>query len=218
MHRLLLGGCLAAVVVGVPMALLATADLIESVPLYRSPIDRVRWTIDHGDHLHFAIHLLGGRLLDLTPWTRDAALDQYERAQEHAQTRRQTNAVTLVRPRSPYEWSEYITAPLSVGLQWAMEGVAWLGGDRSSDRAVVVVEMGRCTPAVVHVKRGAAVIWRNSDGATQTVSFPGARYGPQEVAAGGVVRAVFPIRGRYRFACGTETDTAPLTRGEVVVT
>ena len=55
---------------------------------------RAQWAWDRGDHLHYAVHILAGRVLDLCPCTRRAADAQYYYARFHAVTPRQRDVVS----------------------------------------------------------------------------------------------------------------------------
>ncbi len=217
LRRLLVGGRLVALVAVAPLALLSVADLVEGANLFSSPTDGVRWTLEHGDHLHFAVHVLSGRLLDVCPCTREAARDHYQRAQRHARSPRQMAAVSQVRPHSVGEWWEYATAPLRVGAEWARDGIAWLGGDRPLSRAEVVLSLDGCMPAVVHVTRGATVVWRNADSVARFLVFPESSHSIQRIEPGSTLSAIFPVRGSFEYACSPQPDSSATNLGVVVV-
>jgi hypothetical protein len=82
--------------------------------------------IEYGDHLHFVSHLVLGRLLSLTPWTKAVAADQYDRASAHATTARQRALVTSDRPQSPSDALLDLVGIIASGLRWGQRGAAWL--------------------------------------------------------------------------------------------
>ncbi|MDQ3811466.1 MAG: hypothetical protein M3336_14365 [Chloroflexota bacterium] len=152
-----------ALLCGVAAALLFYADFETARTPSTRPRARAEWAVAHGDHLHFAGHVLLGRLLDLCPCTRGAASTQYAHARYHAVTPRQRTLLANTNPRTPAEWLDYATAPMAVGVDWLEDGLAWLGGQRPSGEIVVALDRYAMQPSEIHVARGATVIWRNRD-------------------------------------------------------
>jgi hypothetical protein len=57
-------------------------------------------TLVHDDQVHYAGHLLAGRILSLWPWTAQQAEVQYAKGLYHARTPRQVALLTSQRPVS----------------------------------------------------------------------------------------------------------------------
>jgi hypothetical protein len=112
--------------VAVSFALLAYADFLSAQDSIPQPRARPEWAVRRGDHLHYGVHLMAGRVLDICPCTRNAALTQYQRARFHAVTPRERVVLGAIRPKTPEEWLEYAVGPLDVGLAWLGDAVAWV--------------------------------------------------------------------------------------------
>jgi len=124
---------------------------------------RAQWVWDRGDHLHFAVHMIQGRIFDLCPCTRRAAANQYYEAHFHAITPRQVALAAMANPHSAADWAEYVFGPVGVGLDWVHDGIAWIGGQRPTQRATVLMDSLEFAPEEIHVARGTTVTWRNVD-------------------------------------------------------
>src|SRR5205814_9285328 len=105
------------------LSLLALADYNTSANGSVDASERIQWTYGHGDHLHFAVHLIQGRVFDLCPCTRRAADAQYFYAKFHAVTPRQQAVLKSSRPGSIAGLGEYIVGPFGVGLDWIGDGI-----------------------------------------------------------------------------------------------
>ena len=125
--------------------------------------DRVRWTVDRGDHLHYAVHLAAGRVFDLCPCTRRAADAQYFYARFHAVTPRQQQVLKDSRPGGLRGLPAYVFGPIGVGMDWIGDGVNWLRGDRPALAVTVALDQYQMNPPEIHVLRGTTVTWRNVD-------------------------------------------------------
>jgi hypothetical protein len=113
-------------VASIPLGLLILADFATAERDHPDPRARIAWALRRGHHLHYAVHLIAGRLLDLCPCTRAAASTQYYRARFHAVTRRQ-RAVVAPRPSgAPTDWAAYAAGPMAVARDWIGDGVSWL--------------------------------------------------------------------------------------------
>jgi plastocyanin len=188
------------------LGLLALADF--SMAGNGSPDMRARaaWAWNRGDHLHYAVHLLQGRLLDICPCTRRAADAQYYRARFHAVTPRQQAVLANTRPDSPAAWVTYIFGPAAVGLDWVGDGISWLAGQRPALEVVVSLDGYSVVPEEIHVVRGTKVIWRNVDdlGEAHTISAdPGqfTRFDSDFLVPDEQFDFTFTERGRYAYYC-----------------
>ncbi|HET6319007.1 MAG TPA: plastocyanin/azurin family copper-binding protein [Chloroflexota bacterium] len=208
---ILLAGLVALGVVS--LALLFYADYSIAGNGSADPGQRVAWVLERGDHLHFAGHLVAGRILDLCPCSRRAAVAQYVYARFHALTPRQKAAVTNIQPRSVGELAAYATAPFAVGLDWIGDGVAWLGGTRPSKVVVVALDQYEVRPSEIHIARGTRVIWRNTDelGEAHTVTAdPGTwllQFDSGWLEPDEQFEITFTDRGQYSYFC--EAHGAP---------
>jgi plastocyanin len=158
------------------LVMLAYADYDMAGNGATSPGARAKWVWVQGDHLHFAVHIAQARLFDLCPCTRRVAGAQYYRAHFHALTPRQQALAANSHPRTVSEWADYFVAPFVVGLDWVHDGVTWLGGQRPSQEAIVIMDLYEFQPAEVDIARGTTVTWRNVDelGEAHTVTaYPG---------------------------------------------
>ena len=82
-------------------------------------LGQVATAIDHGDHLHYVVHLTLGRVDDSTPFTEAFAEDQNDRAIRYARTPRQIALVTTDRPAT---LGEHVLDALGIvdsGVNWA---------------------------------------------------------------------------------------------------
>lgn len=68
-------------------------------------------------------------------------------------------------------------------------------------------------PAVLRVKRGASVTWKNQDPAPHTISSPSGSFTSRELRQGGVFRRTFPRAGSYPYLCALH----PQMKGTVIV-
>jgi hypothetical protein len=90
------------VLVGVVvLAELSLADYLSTSPNASTQV-RVISVLAHGDHLHYAVHLVSGRFLELCSCTDRAAATQYWRASFHARSGRQQQLLTDQRPANPF--------------------------------------------------------------------------------------------------------------------
>jgi hypothetical protein len=110
------------------LGLLATSDYVGQASRISGTQNRLLWTLAHGDHLHFAVHMLAGRLFDLCPCTRHKAAVQYVRASYHARKPTEVALVRNVRPTTAQGWADYALAPALVVSEWIGDGIGWLGG------------------------------------------------------------------------------------------
>ena len=168
--------------------------------------ERVRWTWDRGDHLHYGVHLVAGRILDLCPCTRRAADAQYYYARFHAVTPRQQAVLKSSRPGSLAGIGEYIVGPFGVGLDWIGDGIAWLRGSRPASTVVVDLDEFAMNPREIHVLRGTTVVWRNVDqlGEAHTVTAdPGqlVKFDSDFLEPDERYAFVFTERGRFAYYC-----------------
>jgi plastocyanin len=188
------------------LALLVYADIAMAGDGSRDFGEQAQWAWAHGDHLHYAGHLVAARLFDVCPCTRRTAAAHYYYARFHAVTQRQKDVLVNARPASAAEWAAYVTGPIAVGLDWLGDGVAWLGGHRPPRQVVVVLDKFAVQPEEIHIPRGTSVTWLNADqlGEAHTVT----------ADAGQLVRFdsdwlepyerfdfVFTERGRFIYFC-----------------
>jgi plastocyanin len=168
--------------------------------------DRARWTIDRGDHLHYAVHLAAGRIFDLCPCTRRAADAQYYYAKFHAITPRQQQVLKDSRPGGLGGLPAYILGPFGVGMDWIGDGVSWLSGNHPARAVSVALDQYQMNPPVIQVLRGTTVTWRNVDelgeahtvtaDPGQVVKFDSGFLEPDESFS-----FTFTERGRYTYYC-----------------
>lgn len=126
LRRALAVACLLGCLAALSLTALAIADLNE-VPARNTTLrSRVAWVLDNGDHLHFAIHIVAGRVLDICPCTRSAADAQYWRARYHAVTPLEQRVGLRVSPKTPAEFVDYVAGPFEVGLEWLEDGAKLL--------------------------------------------------------------------------------------------
>jgi hypothetical protein len=88
-------------------------------------IRQVADAVNRGDHLHYVVHLVQGRVADLCPCTRWYAEDQYARAVSHVRTERQRELVTTERPTTPMARVIDALGILDSGLHWADAAGTW---------------------------------------------------------------------------------------------
>jgi plastocyanin len=143
--------------------LLTLADVAS--PANRGPdlSGRVLAAISRGDHLHYAFHVLAGRVLDICPCTRRAAAAQYYRATYHAITPRQRAVIAASPPRSADQWLTYLWGPSAVIGDWIKDGMAWASGDRPVAMRAVDLDDFEMLPRQVSVSRGSTIQWHNID-------------------------------------------------------
>jgi plastocyanin len=153
----------AALVGVVGLALLALADFDTAGNGSTDPRARARWTLERGDHLHYAVHIVAARLLDICPCTGRAAAFQYYRAHFHAVTPRQRAVAVDAPPRSVAGLVTYVAGPFGVVFDWIGDGISWLGGKHPALEVTVDRDNFAMQPREVHVARGTTVIWRNVD-------------------------------------------------------
>ena len=129
-QRWLVRGLMALVTAAVFMllsfSLLAAADFANAPPPHRDLTSRALWVWHHGNRVHFAVHILAGRVLDVCPCTRGAAHTQYYRALFHVLTARQHAVALNTRPSTPAQWLDFVTGPFLVALDWIVDAFAWL--------------------------------------------------------------------------------------------
>jgi plastocyanin len=163
--------------------------------------------IDRGDHLHFAGHIVVGRVLDLCPCTRRAAAAQYFYAKFHALTPRQKGVAANTNPHTPSEWAAYVSGPFAVGFEWLGDGVAWLRGQRPSSMVTIALDQYEMMPNQIHVARGTTVVWRNVDevGEAHTVTTDPAtwilKFDSDLLLPSEQFQVVFTERGQYNYYC-----------------
>jgi plastocyanin len=148
---------------GLSFGLLALADYTIAGNGSPNPRARAAWTLASGDHLHFAFHIMVGRVLDICPCTRQAAGGQYYRAHFHALTPLQRAVAANTHPHTPAEWANYIFGPAGVAFAWVGDGLQWLGGSRPVLQTTVNLDEYAYQPAEIHILRGTTVNWRNVD-------------------------------------------------------
>jgi plastocyanin len=187
-------------------ALLAFADYTIAGNGSPDPAERARWVWERGDHLHYAVHLVQGRILDVCPCTRRAAAAQYYYARFHAVTPRQRAAVAGGQPNSPSAWVGYFAGPLGVGADWIGDGVAWLSGRRPARAVTVELNAFDISPSETHISRGTRITWRNVDvlGEAHTVTAdPGQseRFDSDWLVPDEQFGFTFTERGRYAYFC-----------------
>lgn len=192
-----------ALVACVGVGLLTLADALAPGDGSLDASGRLGWAIRSGDHLHFAVHITAGRLLDVCPCTRRAAATQYYRAHFHAVTPLQRAVVATVPPRSPTDWSTYLFGPLGVGARWLGDGVAWLQGDRPPRQAIVELDDLSVEPERLEIARGTTVVWRNVDleGDAHTVTADGGAFASDWLEPGESFSHIFTERGDYAYYC-----------------
>jgi plastocyanin len=189
------------------LALLFYADYSTAGNGSPDPAARAQWALDRGDHLHFATHVLAGRVLDLCPCTRRAAAAQYVYARFHAVTPRQKALIANSNPKSVGEFAAYLSAPFAVGLEWVGDGAAWLSGQRPSSSVTVALDQYEVVPNVIHVARGTTVIWRNTDelGEAHTVTTDPAvwilKFDSDFLEPNEQFQVTFTERGQYNYYC-----------------
>jgi plastocyanin len=213
---------LAAFLVLFGLALLGLADF--SMAGNGSPEVRARaqWAWEHGDHLHYAVHILQGRALDLCPCTRRAADAQYYYAHFHAVTPHQAAVVSNIRPNNPAQWVAYAVGPPRVVLDWVGDGISWLAGSRPPLAVGARLDQAGVTPPEIHILRGTTVTWRNVDelGEAHTVTtdprqaadFDSDFLEPDEQFA-----YTFTERGRYTYFCKVHGAPGLLGMAGIVV-
>jgi plastocyanin len=167
---------------------------------------RLQWAWDSGDHLHYAGHLVAGRILDLCPCTRRAADAQYYYAHFHAITPRQRAVVNNTHPGNPAAWVAYVVGPAAVGLDWIGDGISWVGGRRPALDVVVSLNDYTFAPSEIHVARGTKVTWRNVDevGEAHTITAdPGqlSTFDSDFLEPDEQFDFTFTERGRYAYYC-----------------
>jgi plastocyanin len=167
---------------------------------------RMQWTLSHGDHLHFAVHMIAGRVLDVCPCTRRAASVQYWRASYHVATPIEAALVLNARPSSLQGWIVYAVAPVAVVAEWVGKGVAWLGGDRPLHVTYVSIGPDGFVPSELHVASGATVIWRNDDEDTRSVASQDGQWASGELEPSETYSVMFPRRGRYEFVAPDQVE------------
>ena len=202
-----LGIGLAMLLGGLSFVLLFVADYNMAGNGSTDPRARAAWAWEYGDHLHYGIHLVAGRVLDLCPCSRNAAGAQYYYAKFHAITPRQKAVLANSKPSSPAEWAGYVGGPFVVWLDWTGDGIAWLGGQRPADaRARQARSATAWRPT-----RFASRAERRSSGATSTSSAkrtpsPPARASaaastPTGCCPGEQFQFTFTERGRFVYFC-----------------
>ena len=117
-------GCLAFIGM-LTLAGLVVADWREVRYERATPLGQVAMAIDHGDRLHYVVHLAVGRLTDVTPWTTWYAEDQYNRAIRHAKTERQIALVTTDRPATLRQRVLDTLGVINSGFNWADDAGRW---------------------------------------------------------------------------------------------
>jgi hypothetical protein len=197
--RLLLACVALGVMAMAGLGLLAAADYVGETGGIPTTAGRVEWTLHHGDHLHFAVHMVAGRVFDLCPCTRRAAAEQYWRASFHAQTPTEMALARNIRPRSFSGYVAYTMAPFAVGAEWIGKGVAWIGGDRPLHAAYVSIDAGEFSPDEIHVAPGATVTWRNQDLDVHVVVAKNGQFRSGPLEPTDDFSHTFTQRGRYEY-------------------
>src|SRR5262249_847635 len=137
----------------VGMALLFYADFTTAANGSSDPRTRAAWALDHGDHLHFAGHIVLGRVLDPCPCSRRPAAARYFYAKFHAVTARQKSVATTTEPHNLREWATYLGGPFGVAFDWLGDGIGWLSGDRPSRSIAVNLDQYEIVPSELHIAR-----------------------------------------------------------------
>jgi hypothetical protein len=114
-------GCLGMLSLGA----LATADLADAPGRDPSFSARAAWVLDTGNRLHYTVHIVAGRLLDVCPCTRATADRQYWRARYHAVTPLQRAVALDPHPSTLADWTDYLTGPADVGFAWVGDAMSW---------------------------------------------------------------------------------------------
>jgi plastocyanin len=190
----------------ISMGLLIYADYSIAGNGSNDPSERLAWTLERGDHLHYAGHLLLARVFDLCPCSRRAADAQYYYAKFHAITPRQQEVLRNSRPGGFRGLGNYILGPFAVGFDWLGDGVFWLRGNRPARMLTVNLDQYAMDPAEIHVLRGTTVVWRNVDelGEAHTVTAdPGqlVKFDSDFLEPDETFEFVFTERGRYTYYC-----------------
>jgi len=193
-------------VAALTLSLLTLADFEMAGNGSPSTAERLAWVWDRGDHLHFAVHIAQARLFDICPCTRRAAGDQYYEAHFHALTPHQVALAADSNPHTASDWVEYVVGPFAVGFDWIHDGIAWIGGQRPSQQATVLMDQYEFEPPEVHIARGTTVTWRNVDeegeahtitaDPSQAVKFDSGWVLPDES-----FQYTFTERGRFFYYC-----------------
>lgn len=190
----------------VGFSLLGLADFVMAGNGSSNSRERLSWTIASGDHLHFAYHMVLGRILDLCPCTRNAAGTQYYRAHFHALTPHQRALAANTHPRTAAEWLNYVIGPAEVSRDWFGDGLGWLGGRRPPREMAVSLEGYAMEPPEIHILRGTTVTWRNVDelGEAHTItadSGQSVKFDSDFLEPGETFSTTFTERGSYKYYC-----------------
>jgi plastocyanin len=188
------------------LGLLSFADYDMAGNGSTSSAARLAWVWQRGDHLHFAVHIAEGRLLDICPCTRRAANFQYFKAHFHALTPHQAALAADSNPHSLSQWAEYIGGPVVVSLDWIHDGMTWIAGQRSTQEASVTMEEYEFQLPEIHIVRGTLVTWRNVDeeGEAHTVTADAgqsAQFNSDWVLPDETFQYRFTERGRFTYYC-----------------
>ena len=126
LDSLVLSMGLVLVVVVVTLASLVVADWAEAQDRKSGLLPQLVYALDGGDHLHYVVHLVLGRVLDLCPGTRSLAEEQYRRAMAHARTGHQLALVTSQQPTTLRQRVADAAGMLGSGVRWGARGATWL--------------------------------------------------------------------------------------------
>jgi plastocyanin len=205
---------LACLLGGVTFVLLFVADYNMAGTGSSDPKTRAGWVWERGDHLHYGIHLVLGRVFDLCPCSRNAAGAQYYYAKFHAVTPRQKAVITNIKPANIGEWAGYISGPSLVWFDWIGDGIAWLGGQRPTSQVTIALDQFAATPDTIRIARGTTVTWRNVDelGEAHTVTAgPGQleRFDSDFLVPGERFAYTFTERGSFVFFCREHGEPIP---------
>jgi plastocyanin len=204
--RVLVGSGLAGFFVLVGLALLGLADFSMAANGSSDNRARLQWAWGYGDHLHYAVHILQARVLDVCPCTRRAADAQYYRAHFHAVTPHQKAVASNTHPNNPSAFVAYVVGPAQVVLDWLGDGISWVRGNRPPRAVLVGLDKFSVTPPEIHVLRGTNVIWRNVDelGEAHTITAdPGqlTKFDSDFLEPDEQFGFTFTDRGRYLYYC-----------------
>jgi hypothetical protein len=160
------------------LGLLAGADFLELPRFGPGSLKRLAWIWQRGDRLHFAVHVLAGRLYGLCPCTQGRAAEQYRRARVHAVTALQVQLLADSHPRKNGTWLGFLVDPLRVIGEWTADGVSWLRGAHSTNRVEMGLTHNGFAPPLVRVARGTTLVLRNMDTVVHVVSSPSGQFQP----------------------------------------
>jgi plastocyanin len=111
-------------------------------------------------------------------------------------------------PKAPAAHVRTLVA-IAVAAAW----LAGVGASAASEVHTVTIDGFEFRPAVVTVKAGDVVVWRNSDPVPHTVTAQGAGLASSNIAPGGTFRFTARRAGRVDYLCSLH----PTMKGALVV-